>query len=407
MRGGAISDHQRTDREPESGRQADQVQPARTVNRLKAFLRAVTLFVLPTLVACLVFLEMGLRVTGRQPSNVTDGIFEQHGTSYRLRKNISKVSRTPSFSCTIDTNSFGFRDRAPGQRMLAGPYSAFVGDSITFGNGVDYDDSFVGVFARFAETRGGDVVNLAVGGHRLLQQEELLRDFMTSAEKKPSRVIIVFTPQLMAFFELRDSGVIVKQGYLFDRNSWFVPYLTVMLGNTSSSYCFFRDGVRRLQSRMFPSGSRGALEILEIFSKEAPIATPAVARRMEERLTEIDELVRRFGAKPIYVYMPTSADLRADEFLSLAGRRPEQYDFLVYYDLLRKHCEQAGIQLVNLLPALQAQHAARKTLSFLQDPHYNATANHLIGQVLYDSILGSAASAPFDGPLPGTRRDGR
>jgi hypothetical protein len=368
-----------------------------STSSIKAFFRISLLFVLPTLLVCLVMLELGLRATGRLPSNVTDGIFEQHGTTYRLRKNITKVSRTPSFTCTIDTNSYGLRDRAPGPRKLGpAPYFAFLGDSITFGNGVDYDDSFVGVFGRLAEKRGIDVINLAIGGHRFSEQADLLHDFMSSAPQQPSRVVIVFTKEFITGYERDLSGMFIKNGYIFVKDNWIIPYLTVTLGNASSSYCFFRDGIRKLQGRVSPPGSRAALEELEAYSKKNPWTDPAVAGRFEARLAKLDEEIRRSGATPVYVYMPVSRDLRSDELLAQTGMDPGSYDFLLYYKILERHSDKTGIQLVNLLPILQ-RYAAGEKVSFMQDPHYNAGANRVIGQALYDAILGSATPPTLSG----------
>ena len=214
---------------------------------VKAFLRTSLLVVLPTLVLCLTMLEVGLRLNGRAPSNVTDGIFEQWGDTYRLRANMNKLIRTASFSFTVNTNAYGFRDRAPGPRALGpAPYFAFVGDSATFGNGVDYANSFVGVFARFAVPYGIDVINLAVGGHRLLGEEKLLKDFLAVATSKPARVVIVFTNAFILHFDLSEE-ILVKDGYLLPRDNWLIPYLTFRLQDASAVYGFFAESIRKIQ----------------------------------------------------------------------------------------------------------------------------------------------------------------
>ena len=74
---------------------------------IRAFLRTSLFVVLPTLVLCLTMLEVGLRLMGRAPSNVTHGIFEQWGHTYRLQANMNKQIRTASFSFTVNTNAYG------------------------------------------------------------------------------------------------------------------------------------------------------------------------------------------------------------------------------------------------------------------------------------------------------------
>lgn len=364
-------------------------------SKLKTFLRVCVLVVLPTVLACLLVLEVGLRLVGRLPSNTTDGIFESHGTAtYRLRKNMTKLSRTPSYTCTIHTNSLGFRDRAPGERTFGPePYYAFVGDSLTFANGVDYPDSFVGVFGSLARRDGVDVVNLAVGGHRFSDQEEQLNDFLESVPKKPSKVVVVFTAQFVAGFEERFANLFVKNGYLFWKDSWVIPYITVTLGNTSSAYCFLRDGIRKAQNRLFPSAKRTAFELLQAYSREKSWAAPDVVERLEARLTALDARIRRGGAEPVYVYLPSSVDLRSGDFLKLTGQSADRYDFLLYSDLLRRHCETVGIPLVTLAPVLEKLHAEGKSMSFMQDMHYDADTNLAIGRALHEALIGSPASS--------------
>jgi len=102
---------------------------SRMSRELRKALRTGLLVVAPTLVLCLVMLEVGLRALGQLPSNATEGMFEKNGSTYRLRANLTKRLRTPSYTCTVETNSFGLRDRKAGERTLGpAPYFAFVGD---------------------------------------------------------------------------------------------------------------------------------------------------------------------------------------------------------------------------------------------------------------------------------------
>jgi hypothetical protein len=364
----------------------------------RPLLRAAFLVVLPTVLLCVALLEIGLRLQGRLPSNVTDGIFEAYGTAYRLKPNQSKLSRTPSFTCTINTNSLGFRDRAPGPRRLDRPYIAWMGDSATFANGVEYEESFVGRFGQASEQRGIEVVNMAVGGHHLGEQEDVLRDFLATAPRRPERVVFVFTPQLMALFEKRHHDLVVKSGYGFPRDSWMGPYLVVMLGNASSAYCFFRDGVRRLQGKLWHKGPETAADMLQMYARAHPATSPEATARLEERITQLDERIRAAGSPVVHVYLPTTADLRVEEFLKLTGRSAAEYDFDHYRDLLRRQSARSGVQLVDLTEVLKAEQAKGRPLGFSQDMHYNAPAQVQIAQALVEEILGPAGAG--SGAIP-------
>jgi len=365
---------------------------------MRVVLRAVFVLILPTLLACIAMLEVGLRVAGRLPSNTTEGIYDQHGSGYRLRRNLTKLSRTPSFSHTIYTNDMGFRDRAAGPRTLGTvPYVAWVGDSITFGNGVEYEQSFVGVFDELASRRGIESVNLAIGGHRFSDQEETLYEFLDAVPVKPSWVVLVLTAMGITTFEQRYDYIFVKDGYLFPTKGWLAPYVTVTLGNESSAYCFARDGIRRIQQRLFPRPSKSALQTLDLlFTKAGEWAGTEVPARFEARLVRLDERIRRSGAEPVYVYMPTWLDLRTEEFLALPGKDAANYDFGIFLRMVRDHATRSGVRFVNLLPVLQARYDAGEQLAFSQDPHYNVSANRVIGETLSDVLLeGDGQTSPL------------
>jgi len=361
---------------------------------MRGFLRSGLQFVLPTLLVCLLMLEGGLRASGRLPSNMTEGLFEQHGSAYRLRKNFTKVSRTPSFTTTIHTNEFGLRDKAPGPRNLKDVrYVAWVGDSLTFGNGVDYEDSFVGVFGLLAERQQIEVVNLAVGGFHLSESEELLYDFLDSTPAQPTTVAFVVTVPAVATFEERYSDLMIKDGYIFKKNHWLVPYVIVRLGNGSAAYCFFRDAIRKIQARLFPSGSPAVDQELDLFSTRGHWGRPDAPARFEARLARLEERVRRSGAKLVYVYLPSAVDLRAPDLLKQRGLPAANFNFDLFRDLLQRHAARTKTEFVDTSPALRAEYGKGKPLSFLQDPHYNVETNRVIGNALYEAMIEKGAQA--------------
>jgi hypothetical protein len=350
--------------------------------------------VLPTVLVCLGVLEVGLRAIGRPPATNTDAIFEAYGQgSYRLKRNISFRSVSRSFSFTIHTNEFGLRDRAPGPRRLVVPYIAWMGDSATFGNGVDYQESFVGLFEDFAARRGIGVVNLAMGGHHISDQEDTLREFLAEAPRPPTRVIFVFTPQVLALFDGRYDDLMVKDGYLFPRKGWRIPYLRVILGSTSSAYCFFRDAIRRVQYRLLPDSWRK--DPLAALSKPSPDVGRSVAARAEAKLQELDEQIRNSGATPVYVFLPTSIDLRRHE-QHVEGRKVADDPAGPAIEAMRRHVAASGIQLVDLSPALRTEFDTGRAMTFAEDPHFIPSVHRIIVQVLNDQILGRDAP-----PSPG------
>lgn len=369
--------------------------------QLQRFLRPVVGVVLPTLVVCAVALEVGLRAKGRLPSNVTDGIFVEHGESYRLKPNQSKLSNTPSYSCTVNTNALGLRDAVPGPRLLARRYVAWMGDSATFANGVEYEQSFVGLLGDRWQPLGVEVVNLAVGGHHIHEQEELLRDFVRAAPRRPEGVVVVFTPQLMALFDERYHGLVVRSGYIFQDRNWLPSYALVTLGNASSAYCFFRDGVRKLQARYLPARGGGGADLLGIYARTFPAVAPEATKRMEDRIDELDDQIRALGATPVHVYLPTAVDLRAGEILASDHLAAGDFALAHYRDALQRQSARGGVRFVDLTPPLRAEYAKGKALWFSQDMHYNAATHVVIADALFQLMGRAAWAGPQGTAAPG------
>lgn len=368
-------------------------------------LRAGALLVMPTVAVCVGLLEGGLRLQGRMPSNATEAIFLARGEAYRLRPGQTKVVHTPSYTCTVHTNALGQRDSQTGTPSLAQPYLAWLGDSATFGNGVDYEQTFVGRFDALARPRGYRSINLAVGGHHLAEQLETLDDFLAVAERKPEAVVFVFTPQLLALFERRHHDLVERSGYMYPKDGWLVPYLLVTLGDVSSAYGFVRDGVRKVQSKLFPTGPAPLASMLEPYSRTSPLASPDMQQRLEAALDRADARIRQAGATPVHVLLPTTADLRAGEILGLIGARPSDYDFDRLRALLRRQGQRGKVTVVDLTDVLQAEHARGKPMGFLRDMHYNALSHEVIGRALHDELLGRAGKPPSDArPVPGGNR---
>jgi hypothetical protein len=353
----------------------------------RGFFRILVSLIIPTLLACLFMLEIGLRILGRSPSNMSDGIFEQHNNSYRLKKNITKISRTPVYSCIIHINALGFRDRASGLRTIGPkPYILFLGESLTFGNGLDFEKTFVGRVAELLRGSNTDVVNLAVGGHKLLDQEEWFKDFLQNIPQKPLKVIICYSPLLIDGFDQPYTDIVVKNGYIFNKRNWILPYIRIVLGNSSAAYCFFRDNIRKLQIRVSDYNLMIARQLMEFYAKNNRLAAPEVEARLESSLERLDSEIRETGAEPIYVYLPLSTDFMLGNLIQETGANPDDYDVLFYLKLIQRHCLEHHIRLINVFPQLKELYEKGQVLNFIRDAHYNEEASSVIANVIFNGI---------------------
>jgi hypothetical protein len=354
----------------------------------KAFLRGAAA-VLVTLALCFVTLEAGLRILGRMPSNMADGIYAQDGDSFRLKADSKKAINFPAFSYTVYTNEYGFRDRAAGPRPLSDQkFIAVLGASDVFGNGVNYEDSFVGILSERARQDHLDVVNLAVGGHYFLDQEDLLDRFIRTTGQRPALVAFCVNELHIPKFDKRNTNILVRSGYVFSRSSWRGAYVRLMIGNLSSAYCFFRDAFRKMQEKWLKYElNEKSPEFLQIYAKTSRMHDPETVRKFEDSLDAFGRSCREKGMKLVYVYVPISDNFRLDKILRQIGKNPEDYDTSYYEKMMRTYCEKRNVPLIDLRPVLQRAFDEGNELRFKLDPHYNVFGNRVIGEHLAEAMF--------------------
>lgn len=357
-----------------------------------------SLTVLLTVIVCTGLLEIGLRSIGRRPSNTSEGIGEAYKDFYRLKRNVEKEIRWPSYTYTIHTNSFGFRDRAVGIKDLNGkPLYVFLGASEVFGNGVEYEKTFVGIFSTHAATKGLEVLNMAIGGHYFLDQEMLLKDFISETGKTPAVVFHCVNDLHIPKFDRRNKNIVVKNGHLLDKQGWRAAYVKLLLGDVSAAYCFFRNATRNLQAKYTSDQAIDkSPEFLQIYSKDNRMHKPETLAQFEIYLIKFEAFCREKGITPVYVYLPLSDSFGLDGLLRDLGKDPREFDTSYYENLMERHCAKRGVKLVNLRPVLKSYFDQGKSLRFKLDPHFNEPANRVIGDYIVQSVLG----VPVTGDKP-------
>ena len=355
---------------------------------LKTFLNR-TLVIFIVLIFCFSLLEIGLRVIGRVPTEMMEGIVEQWGSSFRLKNNLKKTIRYPSFSYEVNTNSFGFRDKTTGEKNLDNkPYYIFLGASDVFANGVNYEDSFVGILGEFASKKGIEVLNLAIGGHFFLDQELLFKDFLKKVIRKPEKLFFCVNALHIPKFDKKNENIVVRSGHLFEKKNWKPSYLRIMIGNVSSAYCFFRDNIRKFQARKGNvKGEDNNSEFLNIYFKQNRMHDPETIKQFENYLKGFEKYCHEEGITPIYVYLPLADSFRLKELLMKLGKNPEEYDTSYYEELMVAYCKNQGVKLINLGPILKMYYEKGIKLRFDLDSHFNKFTNRVIGEYLIEEMF--------------------
>lgn len=345
-----------------------------------------------TLLACLGLLEIGLRVTGRFAGNPMECFYAPDRGGYRLQKNISTKVFWPAATFTVNTDQYGFRSRKPGPRDIgARPYFAVLGSSDTFGMGLNYDDSFVGVLARKLDSRQIDTVNMAVGGHMLDCQANILREFVQTSKSMPENVLICLNPLMISEFDQKYDWVIVHNGYLFPRHQWRMTYVKKILSNNVAVYDFFRNAFRNVQMRCFHKRDFDVAYWYGTYSITNSVRSPQRTKEFLEHLKNLEDYIRSLHATPICCFSPTVGGFRLNKLKAEGKLRGLQFDTEFYPDLIRDHCRREGIQFINTEPMLQELYDDGAKLNTQLDAHFNAATSRLVGEHIYVSLEAGGA----------------
>jgi hypothetical protein len=345
------------------------------------------LVVVGTLVLCLALLEVGLRATGRYRIGALGSFLEQGGVSYRLQRNATKRIEWPTASFTVHTDDMGFRYKRPGPHPLGErPYYAVLGSSEVFGNGLDYEHTFIGVLGEKLERDGIDVVNMAVAGHHLLEQISVFDAYAASATAPPNKVIVILNPLFIGGYDDIHANTVVRMGALFPETGWEWPMAKMILADLSASYRFFRDTIRNAQRKHFPRGDFAISFYVDRYSTTHRIRTPAKTADFLAHMRRLEQRIRGLGATPVCVYAPTVGGFLLNALKAQGKLDGSTFDTEFFVALSSTHCAAEGIEFINLEPLLQHKYDLGEKLNFDADAHFNGPTSRAIGEYLYGAL---------------------
>jgi hypothetical protein len=355
----------------------------------KCYFEKITVIMI-TLFFCVLLFEIGLRISGNKSSNVSQGEYAQHENTYRLEKNYNKVYNWSSGIFTVCTNSFGMRDKQTGKiNVDENPYIVFLGASQVFGMGVDYEDSFVGILADYVSNKGIEIRNLAVGGHYFIEQEELLKDFIAKVSRKPSLIIFSVNPASLRGFDHKHTNILVKSGYLFNRESWKIAYLKLTLQNNLSIYVFLRDVLWKLDSvwPILNIENKWLPNHLKLYLKDSRLNDQEEMKKLKDHLNRFENYCDQIGVKLIYLYVPLIDSFRMEKLLERFGEDSRNYDSSMYERIIKDYCKEHQRILLNPKPILKKHFDQGEKLRFDIDAHYNHFGNCVVGDYLIEKVF--------------------
>lgn len=355
----------------------------------RRFLANATLFFASVMLS-IALLEVGLRGFWdgyylKQPKvyHATDPI-----RGWKNRPNVSLDYGDPEFSTVVTHNQWGYRSQGVDQPRTSGRSRVLVlGDSFTYGIGVQNDETFSALLQKFVPRR--EVINTGVSGYGTSHQLVLLRD--EGLAFRPDLIIVAsFGNDLSDSYKGEFAQFKVSNGELTYpdpvSDERLMEFESTRRGKGRSrsvlrysyAYRFLSDRIK-LARKLF----RETFEISEDSPRlKTPEETRAAWELMELLIEEIGRLSRETEAKILIVVIPYLQQVQSGP--RLVGGPADLYQFQAE---LLKIAKRSEIPSLDLLPVLRAAHQREGIpLYYPRDGHLTRRGHELAAEAIEAEI---------------------
>jgi hypothetical protein len=327
--------------------------------------------------------ESVFRTLGDRPSADLEGLYVPFGDgNYKLRASIDTSATWSTGRFTVHTDQLGLRCDL-NRKMAARPGDSvdvlFLGDSQGFGNGVNYEDTIAGTFARLAASDGYVVRNACVGGQSPLNQLDLARTLAQDDQVHVRTYIYLFTPVAVAQCNGFTRVTVGQDGRLYDEGgSNSMTLLRTWMKTHLAIYSRFRDAVRA--SGVGVTADAETPFVVQVYdtSAEAANATTCV-----EFLSKFKQFAAQHGAAVQVVYVPLTIEMSFDSVRRAGDRRGIVVNSDVPFRTLAAAAQKVDIPLYDLRPVLRDFNSRGQALSLLPDFHYTGPVSRASGNKVW------------------------
>lgn len=298
---------------------------------------------------------------------------------FRLVPNYHMEYETSDSSTSISVNSEGLRDheypkgKAPPDtfRILA------VGDSFTFGLGVDIEESYPKVLEAMLNrsplnryVRKYEVVNAGVDGYGPEQEYLYLKELLN--RYRPDLVIVGLysndVNDVMSGIPLALTKSELKNRF------YFLSYLS---------------SLRILVKRLFIDKRDIKKDLFEIYQDQHPPAFEKALKLTEEYLVRIRDTSGSMGAKTVIIIIPSCFEVDRSEWEKRGLGSLYSNDFFnrhmtKFSDTFREFGETTHIATLPLLPVLRKSET--RPLYLTRDSHWNRKGHRLAAKAIYNYL---------------------
>lgn len=375
-------------------------------NRFKNFLITVSI-VLAAILLTVTLIEIGIRIFAPQPKYYSPRylVTADNDTGYILTPNFKGEMRTPENTTAIKINSNGERgkeyDRNAAVNILG------LGDSFTFGTGVEVEETFLWKIEETLNKRKGAtfrVINSGVPGYGT--DQEYLYFMKRGVRYKPELVIVCF--YINDVMESVIPHFTVVEGYLVpsakmlstlkDRKFTLTQRIFIAFNNLELN----RFVINRLSTAPYfrklfleyvvkSKGREG--NRLDLYQQKYKPEIEHAWQVTQEYLKKIAALAKKNGGRMLLVYIPERQQVYAEQWRRIIKQydiNEKDYDTLKPNQLLWSFCKKEGINFLDMTDEFRDAVKKGNDIYFTMDPHINKKGHSIAAELIYKEIIGKA-----------------
>jgi lysophospholipase L1-like esterase len=293
---------------------------------------------------------------------------------FKIAANTDFIVKHPDYTFRLKTNlnlgGIGFR----GGILGGPPWGVAVGDSFTFGQGVEHEETWS---SRLATTLGREVVNFGIPAQGPAQYTRVLKRYAL-----PLRPRVAFYG---VYFNDLDSAARFRR-----MKSRLIP-VSRYLRNFSYTYNLFR-GIQRAPA-IQPVFVQTAGSEFDLSSEGLRSNLERQKRNFDERwqlmLREIEE-GRRASAEAqvafVLFYFPSRWEVHWD-VIKKQVNWPANLDIDRFRRAVVQYCTTEKISCLDLTPALKQAASQGRQLYFRLDGHWNREGNRVVAEAIREYLV--------------------
>lgn len=346
-----------------------------------------------SIIITLLVVEAGIRLV--LPSQRHLAMYqESENGNHVLMPKLRLEYNQKEFSHKVITNSAGFRNE---RELVNENIILFVGDSFTFGSGVDEEFHYSHIFDTLLNWNGRkfNVHNAGVPGYSTINEYIYIRDLLNQKWKVKNIFLGVdisdFNENLLfpiydvqngrlVFSTKEKKGLTVKGLNFLAANSELVNFLYYRIVHSSVLKNYFAS-VFNLKYFNINLPDKN----LQLFAREKDDISKKKLAVFKENLIKIIELCRANNVELYVYYIPTIQEIYKDHYkktLDTYSFKEEDFDLGFVNDYVKQTCSENRAKFIDLKGDVTRFN--NEALYYLVDQHFNVYGNLIVGISIYN-----------------------